>query len=298
MPPGWRPPGRRAPRVRALAVETTSKPRARATGIWWGSNVSEGDRPGEPVGGGEVDGVDGAQRVARARARRRGRGSAWSTGTTWMRSQSSRRARRRLVALGRVVGEPVDEHERLGEGQRRRAPVGVGGHGVEDDGRGSGPSTVAGQQRRWCRARASSAVPRHAHAAHLAQRGGRAGRRPTRGTGRRGPGGRGAGARATRPAARRGRRAWRCPPSGLERAELGHGAPVDGDHDALAGAGPPHRRRRSGSAAPGRRAGPRRPSVARGVAPVYTRRVCAGPGRPLEQAPRPRSTPVPPRGNH
>ena len=109
-----------------------------------------------------------------------------STGTTWMRSQSSRTARRRAVALGdAVVGDAVDEHQRLGEGERRGAPVVVGGHRVErrrpaPARRGSGPAA------RWCRGRASSRpgprassrsrrVPAHGDLARRARAGRRGG---------------------------------------------------------------------------------------------------------------------------
>ena len=80
---------------------------------------------------------NGCSRVSSA-ARSRQR---WSTGTTWMRSQSSRRARRRRSeSVGRSQTRSTSA-ERLGEGEGRRAPVGVGVHRLHDD-----PAVWTGQE--------------------------------------------------------------------------------------------------------------------------------------------------------
>ena len=110
-------------------VETTSKPRARATGIWRGSKVTK-----RPAGGA------GRRRRGgwRRRAQRLGSGELGGAveaglvdGHDGERSQSRRQGPAQLVARASVVGEPVDQDQRLGEGERAGAPVGVGRHRVE-----------------------------------------------------------------------------------------------------------------------------------------------------------------------
>ena len=139
-------------------------------------------------------------RLRRGRARRRGRGSAASTGTTWMRSQSSRSARRSSRrGRGRSSTSRSTSHERLGERERRGAPVAVGRHGGRATTSPGRAAEVAGDERGGVEGERHSA-------ADLVRGRGRGGRRPTAATcARRARAGRRAGpARAGR--GRRGRR--------------------------------------------------------------------------------------------
>ena len=158
--------GRRATRFTRGQVLTTSKPRARATGIWRGSKVRKRSGRGSrsaaarwsasTVRSGCVAAEVGGPVEARAgRPARRA-----------MRSQSSRTARRSASRSASKLGEPVDQHERLGEGERatrtsrgrrpwRRARPAASGR------RGSGRASAAGVEReghRQPRPRASEAV--------------------------------------------------------------------------------------------------------------------------------------------
>ena len=82
----------------------------------------ERDRPGQPVGGGEVDGVGEAQRLQRGRASAARSRQRWSTGTTWTwshvrRTASSRSARsigssvRRSIAGSASVSASAEAHQ-------------------------------------------------------------------------------------------------------------------------------------------------------------------------------------------
>ena len=165
-PPRRRPPRRRAvaarprrhhdrTRAERYSVLITSNPRARATGIW---RRVEGGEPHAGGAAGRRRRGGWRRRCAAAgsgRARRRGRGSARRRARRG--SAPSRRAARGAGRRsGRVGAEPVDEHQRLGQGERRRAPVVVGRHRLEHD---SPAVEVPGQQRGTCPAESSRRGP-------------------------------------------------------------------------------------------------------------------------------------------
>ena len=129
----------------ASGSSTTSKPSARATGIWRESNVQIRQRPRQPIGGGEMDGVDGAHRLGasefsgaiEARLVDRNDVDAFPV-VTYGAAQR--------VALAFEAADSFDEHEHFAQRERRCAPVVVGGHRVEHD-LASRAAQVAGEER-------------------------------------------------------------------------------------------------------------------------------------------------------
>ena len=187
-------------------METTSKPRPSATPIWAGSNVTK--RTGAGSRSAAARWIASVSRTGCVRARPAARSrQRWSSGHD---VEVIPREADRVLEVGaqdRLVGEPVDRRQRLGERQRRGAPDRVAVERVEHDRRAAGRRRRAPAVR-WCRGRR---VIRGAPAAP-----GRGGR-PTRSA-------TGAGGRHALGAARR-RRATRTPGAGRVAGALSSSGP-------------------------------------------------------------------------
>ena len=173
-----------------------------------------------------------------------------STGTTWNALPVvAERPAERARACRRSSATRSTQHQRLGAGRSAERTRPRSAAIASRTTARSGPLAGTGAtQRRWCRAATRSLAAVHgrssredgrsrraspAHGVDSASRRacGADGRRPARAGDEQAPGDE---------VVERGP-----PPTGLERAELGDRAAVDGDHDALAGRRPAGRRRRS-----------------------------------------------------
>ena len=178
-----------------------------------------------------------AQRLARGRASAARSRQRWSTGTTWRRSQSRRTASSQVARAARARRSGGRSgRQRLGEGQRRRAPDRVGGHAPSSTTAAPGTSRCRATQRAGVEGEGHGqprSSPRSRSRRTPAQTGDRrSGRRPVVGGGRR----------------RRGPRAIRsssvgCAAAGSSGPSWATGRPSTVIDDALAAARPAARPR-------------------------------------------------------